>query len=92
MRTNYSCSVDLGDKVRDTITGYTGVVIGITFWLNGCARIMIQGDRLKDGLPTESQCIDEVQLKVLKPRKVARGPSEPGGPIPRPTREPKPTR
>ena len=29
-------NVNLGDKVRDRVTAYTGIAIAITDWLNGC--------------------------------------------------------
>lgn len=31
-------TIQLGDKVKDTITGFTGVAVCISKWLNGCVR------------------------------------------------------
>lgn len=31
----------LGDKVRDAITGFKGIAMAQTTWLNGCRRIII---------------------------------------------------
>ncbi len=70
--------IRLGDRVKDKITGFTGVVTGITTWLNGCVRMGIQGTPLKNGLPLATEWIDEAQLKLVKAgiiNVVAQGPS-----------------
>ena len=33
---------NLGDEVKDTITGFKGIVVARTEWLNGCARVTVQ--------------------------------------------------
>lgn len=58
--------VKVGDIVRDTISGFEGVAVAATEWLNGCVRILIQPKKLHDGKPVESQTFDVEQLKVLK--------------------------
>lgn len=81
--------VNLRDIVRDTITGYQGVVIGLTTWLNGCVRVTVQAQELKDGKPVESYCIDEPQLEIItKYEAPASAPvlAKTGGPIPTPKR------
>lgn len=42
----------LGDRVKDEITGLSGIVIAVTQWLNGCVRMQVQPEKLKDGIPT----------------------------------------
>jgi len=84
--------VELGDKVKDTVTGFEGIVVAETKWLNGCVRFGVQSDKLKDGLPTEPQWVDEHQLKVLSKGKAKQGPRDPGGPIPTPKRSANPAR
>jgi hypothetical protein len=32
-------TVNLGDKVKDRITGLEGIAIGVTTWLYGCRRV-----------------------------------------------------
>jgi len=80
--------IKLGDKVRDTITGFTGVVVGITNWLNGCTRYGIQHEKLKDGKPLDIEWFDDSQVVSVKSRNVRmRITTEPiGGPMPDPKR------
>lgn len=58
--------IELGDKVRDRVTGYTGIVIGEATWLYGCKRLVIQSQDLKDGKPVDSLNIDEPQAELLE--------------------------
>lgn len=59
-------NAQLGDLVKDTVTGFRGIVICRALWLNGCARLTVQPQTVKDGKPVESQCFDDLQLEVLK--------------------------
>ena len=58
--------VRLGQKVRDTITGYEGIAVARTEWLYGCVRIAIQSNAMKDGLPVENYTVDEPQVELVK--------------------------
>lgn len=86
--------VNLGDEVRDKITGFRGVVIGMTRWLNGCVRVGIQPRKVtKDkGKLVEAEWIDEPQLAIVKRRVITPPTFEPGGPKPTPTRRSDPRR
>lgn len=55
-----------GDKVRDTITRYEGVVVGVTVWMNGCVRYGVQSKTIKDGKPVEAVWLDEEQVALVK--------------------------
>lgn len=57
--------INLGDRVRDKVTGFQGIVIGITKWLYQCNRPIVQPETLKDGAIIDSQSFDEDQLEVL---------------------------
>ena len=84
--------INLGDLAKDTVTGFEGICIARTEWLNGCARITLQPKGLdKDGKPIESHCFDEMQLKLVKAKsyKPAR---DTGGPRPSPQRRADPKR
>jgi hypothetical protein len=58
--------IKLGDVARDTISGFEGVVIGRTEWLNGCARWCLQPQKLHDGKPIEGHWFDEPQVERVK--------------------------
>jgi hypothetical protein len=57
---------ELGDRVQDKITKQKGIVVAKTHWLNGCTRLTVQPEELKDGKPVEASCFDEPQLVILK--------------------------
>lgn len=60
-------TVDLGDKVRDRISGFEGVVIGVTEWLYNCRRPIVQPFTVdSNGKPVASESFDEPQLEVLE--------------------------
>lgn len=61
----------LGDKVKDNITGFIGIIVGRTEWLNGCIRYSLQPIKLKDGAPQETQAFDEDQLELVTAKKKA---------------------
>lgn len=75
--------VNLGDKARDSITGFTGIVVAITQWISGCARVTLQPDCLdKDGKPFAGETFDEDLIVLVKAKKVAEGQHATGGPRP----------
>lgn len=58
--------INVGDVCKDTITGFKGVCVCRTEWLNGCARIGIQPQELsKEGTPIEIQMFDEQQVELV---------------------------
>ena len=75
-----------GDRVRDTLTGFTGIVVCRSDWFNGCLRYAVQGDKLNEGVPTENQHFDEAQLELRKAGAVKMPQVERGGPQPAPKR------
>lgn len=56
----------LGDLVKDTISGFKGIVVAKTYWLANCVRITVAANYLQDGKPIDTQCFDEPQIEVLK--------------------------
>lgn len=77
--------IELGDTAKDTLTGYTGVVVARTKWLHGCERLTLQSQKMKEGKPVDPVTFDEPQLVLVK-SSVAKGSSETGGPRPEPTK------
>lgn len=52
--------IGLGDRVKDPITGFAGIVTAVTTWLHGCIRITIEPEKLdKDGKPQEGRAFDQ---------------------------------
>jgi hypothetical protein len=75
--------VNLGDKVKDTVTGLTGIVVAKTHYLQGCTRIAVQPQKVKDGKPVEASWFDEPQLKLIEAEAISlknENPDESGGP------------
>lgn len=77
--------LELGDSVRDRITGYSGIVVAKTHWLNGCVRITLQSQKIKDDYtPVESQTFDEPQLELIQAGAFEKTNPDTGGPAPTP--------
>ena len=72
--------IALGDKVKDTISGFIGVAVSFHDYLNGCRRISIQPPITKDKKLPEAATFDEPQLEIVKPKKVPKGSTKTGGP------------
>lgn len=81
-------TIQLGDKVRDKITGYAGVAIARTEWINGCIRWVVQPPVDKEGKMPDSTSVDEPQLEVTESAQNDK-PEPRGGPRPEPLRGPR---
>lgn len=73
------CRFSIGDKVKDKITGFEGIVVVRSQWLNNCNTYGVQPTTLKDGAPQERQSFDEPQLELVergafKPQQTTGGP------------------
>lgn len=83
---------NLGDKLKDTVTGYAGIATSKHEYLNGCVRWTLQPDKLtSDGKPHEPQTFDIEQLVLLKAAK-PRAVKPKGGPHNEPSRPSVPSR
>lgn len=76
-----SRSVQLGDEVRDKVTGFQGIVVAKYIYLQGCTRVCVQprvnGTEMK--LP-DAGTFDEPNLEVVREEVVTPGPQDTGGP------------
>ena len=72
--------INLADKVKDIVTGFTGIVTSRHEYLNGCARLNVQPKINKDGTLPKSATFDEPQLEIKKRGYVKIGPKDIGGP------------
>jgi len=59
--------MELGDKVKDVITGFEGIVTARASYLTGCDQLCVQPQGLdKDQKPIESRWYDENRLVVTQ--------------------------
>lgn len=58
--------IKLGSKVKDSITGLTGIATSRCVYLHGCVHIGITPTELKDGKPIDSCWFDEQRVEVLE--------------------------
>lgn len=91
-------TVETGDLVKDRITGFTGVAVAKTVWINGCVRWTVQPTKLsKEGAQKPTECFDDEQMVVVRkavvpaygrsaPGRKGRARKAPGGPRPAPSR------
>lgn len=56
----------LGDRVKDPVTGLTGIVFCVSTFLHGCIRIGVQPEGVKDGKAPEGVYFDQSQLVLVK--------------------------
>ncbi len=68
IRTKFNC----GDFVSEKVTGYIGIIMGITYYSTGCVHYGLQPRELnKDGVPNDWQWFDESRLQLLEKDKVS---------------------
>ena len=62
---------DIGDMLEDKVTGYKGVVMGITYYATGCVHYALQSRIIgrDDKLP-EWQWMDETRLDRIEEKAV----------------------
>ncbi len=70
--------VELGQKVKDQITGFTGVATGRVEYTTGCKQVLVQPPAKPDGDFVDNRWFDEDRLEitdatviVLKPERAA---------------------
>ncbi len=76
--------IQLGDKVKDTITGFIGIAVARTIWIQGCDRITVQPLVNKNNNLEESMSFDEPSLIVISKKKTPKKRDDVGGPRPEP--------
>ena len=57
--------VKLGQEVRHTVTGFTGIAVSLTQFMQGCRRVEVQPRVDKEGKLPELACFDEPELEVI---------------------------
>lgn len=61
---------DMGDKLKDIVTGTEGIVMGITKYSTGCIHYGILADKLVSGKLPDWEWLDETRMKLTKKRAV----------------------
>ena len=57
---------DLGDEVKDVITGLQGIITGFSKYLNGCINYCLKSPINDKGEVREGEWVDEPQLELVK--------------------------
>ena len=59
--------IRLGDRVKDSISGFEGIVTARSEYLNGCISLLVSPEKLdKSGEKIKGIWFDDVQLTVKK--------------------------
>lgn len=57
--------IELGQKVRDTVTGFEGIAVSRLEYLNGCVQYLVKPKVGDDGKLPEGEWIDAQQVEVV---------------------------
>lgn len=71
--------IELGQKVKDTVSGFTGVAVARHIYFQGCERISVQPSVDKDGKLPDTATFDEPNLITIEEKKL-KGKNDTGGP------------
>ena len=71
--------IKLGDRVKDSISGFIGIAVAKVTYLQGCERYAVQSPVKKNEIPLSWQYFDGPQLMVLKSQVIKEGNRVPGG-------------
>ena len=55
----------LGKEVKDRVSGFRGIVVSETSYLQGCTRVAVQPPVKKDGALPDAKHFDESDLVVI---------------------------
>lgn len=58
--------IELGDKVKEKITGFVGIVEAHAKWMHNVDSFGLKSPNLKDGMPQENRFIDGPLLEVIE--------------------------
>lgn len=77
-----STQIRLGDRVKDKITGFTGIVTATHQFLTGCDRCTVQPEKMVEGKVVDALWFDTQQLVLMKKEVIALdNATTPGGPM-----------
>ncbi len=58
--------IELGDKVKDGVSGFTGIVTARSEYINKCIRCEVSPDKTDKGNLLDAYWFDEEQLTLVK--------------------------
>jgi len=61
--------IELGDKVKDKYSGFTGIAVARTEFINGCVQYGVVSRVTKDNKEPVEMGIDEDSLEVISKKK-----------------------
>lgn len=75
---------NLGDRAKDSMTSFEGIIIARTEFLNGCTRYGLKPTFLqKAGSTLEEEYFDEAQIEIVEAKnQTTKKEKPPGGPGP----------
>lgn len=71
---------NLGDKAKDRITGFTGIIIARTQWLTNCNTYALKYTKLHENKPMDAQWFDEPNIEIVKKKEALEPKKKTGGP------------
>lgn len=57
--------LELGQRMRDRVTGFEGIAIARVEYLNGCIQYCLKPEMGENGKMPEGEYIDDQQLEVI---------------------------
>lgn len=79
-------TIELGQTVRDVITGHSGIVTGRCSYITGCNQVLVQPRLKADGDFVEPRWLDEDRAELLDVPTFELHPVNPGFDKPAPIR------
>lgn len=67
----------LGEKYRDAVTGFEGVATSYAVHLNGCVRVVLEGEVKKDASSLDEYAFDVERLRDSKGNPVTKAGTHP---------------
>lgn len=60
-----SSRIELGDRVKDQVSGFSGIVTAEYNYLHGCRRLQVSPEKLYEGKPIDAYIFDEGALRLV---------------------------
>ncbi|KZK99178.1 hypothetical protein [Pseudovibrio sp. Ad26] len=78
------CGIGLGDKVKDTLSGFTGIVLARSEHITGCNQLFVLPSSEKDNKLNDGQWFDVERIEKLEDKAVEIASRRTGADIPLP--------